>query len=128
MEVDLTAIARGREVVAEMMIDVTHVVTETPQTPMMPCVPPVETSIVAADVLAHDLGHPLTIDTIVLELEELDEMMMTVLGIVAHVGTVQQRGSEHLAPSAQRASLQHHNPQRTSVTEGLCSCSSLLLD
>lgn len=126
---DLTAIDLGREVEAETAIDVTHVVIGIPQIQKIPYVLLVEISTVEVGVLVLDRDPLLTIDTIDLEGEEVDEKMMTVLvlGIEAHVVTVLRHASELLARSVQRASLQHRNPPKTSVTEGLFLFNSLLL-
>ena len=123
----LTAIVLGREVGVETVIDVTHAVIGILQTLKTHYVLLAVTSIEEVAGPALGLGRLLMTDIIGLVVGELDEKMMTVLGIEAHVVTVPQFESEHQAQSARRASLQPHNLQKTNAIDGLCLSNNLLL-
>jgi len=123
-QADARDIEAREEAVAETAIEKTHAVIGTLQIWMRPRAALEETSteVVGVPVLAP--GRLMVIGTTVQE-PALVVMMRTELETEAPAVTAPVVESVLPAPSASR---QHLNQRKTSVTEGLSSSSSLLLD
>lgn len=116
-----------KELVVEIVIDVTHAVIGNQQIPMIYTV--VLAGIITVAEGATDLvqGLLMMIDTIVLVVA-LVVMMMTELELGAHAATATAAESEAQAPNAPRANRLLLSQRKTSEIVERSLCSNLLPD